>query len=179
MYPPPAPVQASQRNAEDSKQDLPFPLVSSCVPNNTPALVPSGTLTTQGDEVDLELNLMKQRMLTMLKFGGSVPSLVDLTKAAHDRILIDTKKTASYAVDPAISTSSFLSGVLIHGPEYTHYFWPASFEVVSPSGVTDMSEELAEMDASTYSKEMGSYVTARNAMNAVKDLLQSVRASNM
>jgi len=131
-----------------------------------------GTLTTQGDEVDLELNLMKQRILSQLQFGSSVPSLVDLTKAAHNRILIDTKTTASYAVDPKKSTAAYLSGVLIHGPDYSHYFWPAHFEVESPKGTTDMLPQLLKAERKSYQSSMASYMTARNAIQSVKELLQ-------
>lgn len=133
-----------------------------------------GTLTTASDEVDLELNLMKQRLLTMLKFGEAVPNLVDLTKSAHDRIIADTKATAKLSVNADISCSAYLSGVLIHGPEYSHFFWPGSFTFQTPKGSTDMSKDLAGMDKEGYQKEMGSYIEARNAMNSVKALLQSI-----
>lgn len=139
----------------------------------------SGKVSTQGDEVDLELNLMKQRMISMISFGGEVPSLVELTKVAHDRSIQDTKATAAFAVNKEISATAYLSGVLIHGPEYTHYFWPGSFEFVTPTTTTDMSEALAGIDATKYAKEMNSYTTARNAMNSVKTLLQSARAGDM
>lgn len=132
-----------------------------------------GTLSTAGDEVDLELNLMKQRILTQLKFGSTVPSLVDLTKAAHDRILIDTKSTASYAVDTKKSAAAYLSGVLVHGPDYSHYFWPASFELVTPSAKTDMLPQLLKAERSQYKSAMASYMTARNAIQSVKELLQT------
>jgi len=135
-----------------------------------------GVLSTSGDEIDLELNLMKQRILTQLKFGSSVPNLVDLTKAAHDRILIDTKATASYAVDPKKSTSAFMSGVLVHGPDYSHYFWPASFVLESPTGSQDLNSKLLKMERVQYKSAMASYMTARNAMTSIKELLQSVRA---
>eukprot|EP00241_Pyramimonas_parkeae_P023442 CAMPEP_0114300850 /NCGR_PEP_ID=MMETSP0059-20121206/13783_1 /TAXON_ID=36894 /ORGANISM="Pyramimonas parkeae, Strain CCMP726" /LENGTH=284 /DNA_ID=CAMNT_0001423529 /DNA_START=411 /DNA_END=1261 /DNA_ORIENTATION=- len=123
----------------------------------------SGSLAMETINTDLEMTLMKQRILSELNFGSKAPTLAELTVAAHDRILKDTKATAEVTVDGQKASSAFMSGVLIHGPEGSHFFWPGGFELQTPSGTEQLRDELKSLPRSAYENKMKDFMTERSA----------------
>mmetsp|Transcript_5948 Transcript_5948/g.11369 ORF Transcript_5948/g.11369 Transcript_5948/m.11369 type:complete len:559 (+) Transcript_5948:814-2490(+) len=122
-----------------------------------------GSLAMETINTDLEMTLMKQRILSELNFGSKAPTLAELTVAAHDRILKDTKATAAVTVDSQKASSAFMSGVLIHGPEGSHFFWPGGFELQSPAGTEQLRDELKSLPRSEYETKMRDFMTERAA----------------
>lgn len=80
---------------------------------------------------DIEQCTLKQALVPRLKFGGAAPNLAELTQKAQESTAdtcIETLEAAASGRDVP-SSGAAVSGVLIHGPEGSHYFWPASVKV--------------------------------------------------
>jgi len=85
----------------------------------------SGRLDLRTDPVDIEQSLLKQRLLRELSFGR-LPSLVDLTRAAHGAIVDDLETLIGQTLDPTEDDWAVLTGIQIHGVRNEPWFWPGT-----------------------------------------------------
>ncbi|EKX48690.1 hypothetical protein GUITHDRAFT_53607, partial [Guillardia theta CCMP2712] len=88
--------------------------------------IQSGKLNVQLDPTDLEMSLLKQELVGYLRYG-QVPTLVELTYAAHECILADVQRTAQQSVDREACEYIIISGIQVHGAHESNFFWPGTF----------------------------------------------------
>lgn len=90
---------------------------------------------------DFEQTLVKQRLMEELRYGA-VPDLVDLTKAADRAIQKDVARTFESALRGSKSDSrhALFTGVLIHGPEGSNFFFPTTLQKSFYTGATGTTE---------------------------------------
>lgn len=89
----------------------------------------SGQVNLQTDLLDLEQSLLKQRLISKLTYGD-VPSLVTLTKIAHDAILEDLEQMIALIADTDVCDIAVLTGIQIHGADGQNYVCPGTLYVV-------------------------------------------------
>ena len=73
---------------------------------------------------DIEQSLLRIRLLRHLPFGH-VPTLVELTYAAHEVIAADLEELVLRTTDASHSDYALLTGILIHGPTDS-WVWPGT-----------------------------------------------------
>ena len=105
--------------------------------------IKTGRVNLQMDPNDLEMSLLKQQIMSHLKYGQQ-PSLVELTYAVHECILNDVRRTAEAAVDLDKSEYVIVSGIQVHAGFSKSMFWPGSINKYTSQGVEDLYEEYAE-----------------------------------
>jgi len=90
-----------------------------------------GRVDVGTNPTDLEQSFVKQSLMPKLKFGGALPTLAELTSMAEQVTAQTCKQTleAASAAGDTLSSAAIVSGILIHGPEGSHYFWPGSVRV--------------------------------------------------
>ena len=125
--------------------------------------LPTGSVNTATDQTDLEMTLTKQRILSQLKFGSELPDLVKVTSAGHDRSFLDTVATAEVVINKDAAAVVYVSGVLVHGPAYSHYFWPGNFELHMPDGTVDLLPDLLALERKDYEVDYRSFMLSRAA----------------
>lgn len=82
----------------------------------------AGHLKLEFDPHDVEQSLLKQHLMRRVRYGR-VPTLVELTKIAHEAILHDLEQLIRLAVKPQHSHYAVFTGVQIHGPGNRNYIW--------------------------------------------------------
>lgn len=114
------------------------------------------------DPLDAEQAMVKKACLSCLAAsarGDAAPSLVELTKVAHDTIVKQVKETvASTERAGHKSHVAIVSGVLIHGPDGEDYFWPGGFEI---NGENSMADFAAARAAKSYDGVLAGYAMAK------------------
>jgi hypothetical protein len=80
------------------------------------------------DNEDIELSLIKTRLLAELPYG-QVPNLLDLTKITLNVIKKDFENALKQTVDTKHSDYAFISGIQIHAP-HGNFISPDDFYVV-------------------------------------------------
>jgi hypothetical protein len=83
-----------------------------------------GRLNLSMDDIDIEQNLLKRRLLREIPYGH-VPDLLELTKITQKVVQKDIEYALNTIVDRRKSDYAVISGIQIHGPEH-NYVWPAS-----------------------------------------------------
>ncbi|MDI6801901.1 MAG: hypothetical protein QMD01_07620 [Thermodesulfovibrionales bacterium] len=83
-----------------------------------------GKLNLSMDDIDIEQNLLKRRLLREIPYGH-VPDLLELTKITQKVVQKDIEYALNTIVDRRKSDYAVISGVQIHGPEH-NYVWVAS-----------------------------------------------------
>jgi len=94
------------------------------------------------DPSDLEQSLVKQHVVSHLQYGH-VPSLTELTYAAHACIVEEVLRTAEAAVDQSCCEFVIVSGIQIHGALGQNFFWPGTMTKFANGKQTDLYEEYA------------------------------------
>jgi len=94
------------------------------------------------DPTDLEQSLLKQRLVSHIRYGH-VPSLVELTYAAYECILKEVMETAKKAIDINHCEYVIVAGIQVHGPLDTNFFWPGSIKRHKNGDEIDLYEEYA------------------------------------
>jgi hypothetical protein len=89
-------------------------LVTALLPGALP--LTSGQLHVELDPVDLEQSLLRQRLLTALRYG-EVPDPVALTLVARDAIMDDLQAIAGTLGDHGPVDVAAVGGVLVHTPD--------------------------------------------------------------
>ena len=127
----------------------------------------AGKINVNDKPLDVEYGYLKKRLLPNLHFGSTAPSLAELTRTAHDATVRDVLDIMS-AIGKEKTLHAVVSGVLIHGPDDSHFFWPGGLQVnteatVEQSGVyEDLLSELRSLSRSDYHAEMLWYLTAKS-----------------
>jgi len=83
----------------------------------------TGTLDLELRAHDLEQSLLKQHLFGGISYG-SVPTLVEMTYLAHQRILRDLRGFVSRTVDTETCDYAYFTGVLIHTDDGENLIWP-------------------------------------------------------
>jgi hypothetical protein len=83
-----------------------------------------GKLNLSMDDIDIEQNLLKRRLLREIPYGH-VPDLLELTKITQKVVQKDIEYALNTIVDRRKSDYAVISGIQIHGPE-RNYVWVAS-----------------------------------------------------
>lgn len=83
-----------------------------------------GKLNLSMDDIDIEQNLLKRRLLREIPYGH-VPDLLELTKITQKVVQKDIEYVLNTIVDRRKSDYAVISGIQIHGPEH-NYIWVAS-----------------------------------------------------
>ncbi len=84
----------------------------------------SGRIDLRMDFDDLEQCCVRQKLLSALHYGDK-PSLLEATRMAAEIIWRDGKRLLE-DVDPARYDYAFLTGLLVHGPEDSHWVQPGA-----------------------------------------------------
>lgn len=88
----------------------------------------SGKIILQTDNDDIEQSIIRQKILSNLKYG-EIPSLVEITKLTG-RIIQDDLEKLLQTLDPGIYEFGVFTGVEIHGPDETEWIYPFDSYVV-------------------------------------------------
>lgn len=83
-----------------------------------------GKLNLSMDDIDIEQNLLKRRLLGEIPYGH-VPDLLELTRITQKVVQKDIEYALNTIVDRSRSDYAVISGIQIHGPE-RNYVWIAS-----------------------------------------------------
>ncbi len=81
------------------------------------------------DLEDLEESLIRQKLLSHIKYGGK-PDLIRMTKLACNIISIDIKNLLLKQLNPGIFNYAVMTGIMIHGPRESNWVYPRNFYVV-------------------------------------------------
>ncbi|MBI4844349.1 MAG: hypothetical protein HY809_08525 [Nitrospirae bacterium] len=95
-----------------------------------------GSLNLSMDDIDLEQNLLKRRLLREIPYGH-IPDLLELTKITQKVIQKDLEHAINTIIDKSRSDYAILTGIQIHGPD-ANYVGNASGYVV----VHNVREEI-------------------------------------
>jgi len=121
--------------------------------------IKDGRINVQMDPGDIEMSLLKQHVVSYLKYGHE-PTLPELTYAVHECIEDSVKSTAAGAVDPDNCEYVIISGIQIHSGFSKTMFWPGSIKKYTSSGVEDLYEQYAESVAEWHIDGTGEFVAA-------------------
>jgi hypothetical protein len=88
-----------------------------------------GEIFLQTDPDDIEQSIVRQKILSNLKYG-KIPDLVEITKLAKSIIQIDLDKLLN-SLDSSIFYYSVFTGIEIHGPEETEWIYPSDSYVLN------------------------------------------------
>lgn len=88
----------------------------------------SGHLQLMTDMQDIEQSIIRQKILSTIKYGDK-PDLVEITKLASKIISQDVDKLLT-DLDNSIFNYAVMTGIQIHGPMDTHWIYPQDFYVV-------------------------------------------------
>jgi len=106
-----------------------------------------GKLSVKDDPQDLEQTNMKQYLVSYLKYG-QVPSLVHLTKLARRCIHDMLESTLKVAITDKMSCNYLIvCGILIHGPNDTHYVDIGPLNAMISGKVTNIHHEWDKVAA--------------------------------
>mmetsp|Transcript_25419 Transcript_25419/g.74435 ORF Transcript_25419/g.74435 Transcript_25419/m.74435 type:complete len:130 (+) Transcript_25419:1-390(+) len=108
-----------------------------------------------------------------LQFGAPAPTLAELTMMAQEVTAQTCEETMEAAAGAGNTPSSYaiVSGILIHGPEGSHYFWPGVVRVAqegaraSRAGIAtafdDALDEVNRSEREEYMGQMLKYLRAK------------------
>ncbi|HBB30320.1 MAG TPA: hypothetical protein DDZ80_30435 [Cyanobacteria bacterium UBA8803] len=105
----------------------------------------SGHLNLQTDMQDIEQTIIRQKILSTLRYGQQ-PDLVEITKLACRIIADDVEKLLS-TLDSSIFKYAVMTGIQIHGPMDSQWVYPQDFYVIGsalPMGKKMMIEVFHE-----------------------------------
>lgn len=88
----------------------------------------SGFLNLATDMQDIEQSIIRQKILSTIKYGDK-PDLVEITKLACQVISKDVEKLLG-TLDASIFKYAVMTGIQIHGPMDAHWIYPQDFYVV-------------------------------------------------
>jgi hypothetical protein len=127
----------------------------------------TGHLDVTDKPLDVEYAYLRRNVLPLLHFGEPAPSLATLTHHAHNATVESVRKILA-EVGHDKSMHAVVSGVLIHGPNFSHFFWPGILEVVDDKGaLTDVRKELMRATRPDYHSEMLWYLTAKSQSSSL------------
>lgn len=121
----------------------------------------SGTLDVNDQPLDVEFCNLKRTLLSGLNVNAGSPSLDGLTKVCHDTTVRDVRQIMTNFSPTPKTQHAVVSGILVHGPNYSNYFWPGVIEVITPDGTEDLREELLNAKREDYTAEMIKYLQAK------------------
>ncbi|MEA5532948.1 hypothetical protein [Crocosphaera sp. XPORK-15E] len=110
----------------------------------------SGYLQLITDMQDIEQSIIRQKILSSLKYGDK-PNLVEITKLASQIISQDVNQLLS-SLDNSIFNYAVMTGIQIHGPLDTHWIYPQDFYVVGadiPGGKKSLNQETSGQESIT------------------------------
>jgi hypothetical protein len=90
----------------------------------------SGELNLMVDPLDIEMSLLRQRLLRLIPYGEA-PGLLELTRLAYRAVLEDLENLAGLTIDVRAADYAVLAGIQVHGPNRSGYIWSGrSYAVV-------------------------------------------------
>ncbi len=102
-----------------------------------------GKLNLSLDDVDIEQNLLKRRLLREIPYG-QIPDLLALTMTTQKVIQKDIEYALNTVVDRRKSDYAMFTGIQIHGPNSNYIFPVSSYAVVNEvMEVIDFEKEAA------------------------------------
>jgi len=115
----------------------------------------SGHIDTETQYHDLEMATLKRSILNKLTWGKEA-TLTTVTLATMERAVEDVKTIMNEAVDPDEPHSwAIASGILIHGPEQSNFFWAGTLDVEEPQKeAKSVLSELHRLTRRDYTDEM-------------------------
>ncbi|KYC35253.1 hypothetical protein WA1_08845 [Scytonema hofmannii PCC 7110] len=91
-----------------------------------------GCLNLETDMQDIEQSIVRQKILSTLKYGDK-PDLVGITKLACQIISQDIEKLLK-TLNSSVFNYAVMTGIQIHGPLETQWVYPQNFYVVGSEG---------------------------------------------
>ena len=89
----------------------------------------SGHLNLEMDLQDLEQSIIRQKILSALRYGDK-PNLIEITKLACKIISEDVERLLKF-LDSSIFHYAVMTGIQIHGPLESQWIYPQNFYIVS------------------------------------------------
>jgi len=120
-----------------------------------------GQVSVELDKTDIEMSHLRQHVIKGLGFGNAAPTVEKITHTAYESTAKTVADTLEATVDLKKASYALVSGILIHGPYDSHYFWPGMVETVSASGRTDITAELRQATREDYLGDMIRYKYAK------------------
>ena len=121
----------------------------------------SGRVDVEDKPLDIEYCALKRRLLKGLPYGQP-PDLTELTRVCQRASVEDVRAILDAIVTRGACEYAVVSGTLVHGPGYSHYFSPASIEVTTRDGkCEDVTLALEAAEREEYRGEMLRYLAAR------------------
>ena len=125
-------------------------------------MLQSRKIDTSETSHEVEFTGLKRRLATELTFFGKPPpDLVELTKLCHDATVEDVRTIMADVAKKKVQGEceyAIVSGILIHGPDGSHYFWQGSTEVVAGASVKDLTETVRKATRDDYMPTMVRYL---------------------
>jgi len=118
----------------------------------------NGKVSVAPDPTDLEQTHLKQTLLSYLQYGQT-PSLEEITGFTRQAACDAVRGILKAVEDVKQAEHAIVSGILIHGPNGSHYFWPGTVEVSKSE--EDLKPALLARQREDYSGEMLRYLQAR------------------
>jgi len=123
----------------------------------------SGTCDMALDYLNLEYTAFKRRMMGQVTFfGADLPSLTELTHTCHEATMEDVRSIMD-SVTPGADECNYaiVSGILIHGPDDTHYLWQGDVEATINGVTTDLRDEVCRVSRDEYTPAMIRYIALK------------------
>jgi hypothetical protein len=115
------------------------------------AEIVEGRLNVQLDVDDIEQSLLKQKLMSYIRYGEK-PSLESLTYCASDCVTDTVERLLKVTVNPEHCDYAIFSGIQIHGPMGTNYFMPRVMYVMKDGKQIQLKERLGHVDATYISQ---------------------------
>lgn len=89
----------------------------------------SGRIDMHMDFEDLEQSIVRQKIISVLRYGEAV-DLIEGTKIAHRIIRKDTERLLAMIAKPSEFDYAYFTGILIHGPDDQDWIYPGDAAVI-------------------------------------------------
>eukprot|EP01130_Rhizamoeba_saxonica_P004789 TRINITY_DN1948_c0_g1_i2.p1 TRINITY_DN1948_c0_g1~~TRINITY_DN1948_c0_g1_i2.p1 ORF type:complete len:282 (+),score=57.24 TRINITY_DN1948_c0_g1_i2:361-1206(+) len=134
----------------------------------------NNSLNVRLDPLDMEQSLLRQLMVENLDYG-SIPDLLTLTRVCHKLILEQIENLIQVTIDASIDDYAVLSGIQIHGPKGSNFFWPGSMYLFSNGERIDLTERFDNQNPGPIMRDMYQRYSARLLLAASNGDLVSIK----
>ncbi|NJN60410.1 MAG: hypothetical protein HC795_01705 [Coleofasciculaceae cyanobacterium RL_1_1] len=115
----------------------------------------AGHLNLETDMQDIEQTIVRQKILSQLRYGDQV-NLIDLTKLASTIIATDVRNLLS-RLDTTVFHYAVIHGIQIHGPFESQWVYPVNFFIVGQQ----FGEEPYPLDTFTKGEPIAAQVSGK------------------
>jgi len=121
----------------------------------------SGKVDLTDKPLDVEFCNLKRNLIGNIDFGRAAPSLAEVTQVCHQATLGDVREIFT-GLGKKDAHHAIVSGILIHGPDYTHYFWPGHVEVTTESGTEELRASVLNASRKEIHPETLRYLASKS-----------------